>query len=51
MVFHPSNTYHFIFKGIQTSFRFSLISAMKAQRLLERGCASYLASIVDVSVE
>ena len=24
---------------------------MKAQRLLERGCAGYLASIIDVSVE
>ena len=51
VVFHPSNTDQFIFKGVQTRSRFPLISAMKAQRLLEKGCTSYLASIIDVSIE
>ena len=30
VVFHPSDTDQFVFKGIQTSMRFPLISAMKA---------------------
>ena len=51
VVFQPPNTNQFVFKGIQTSSRFLLISAMKAQRLLERGCSGYLANVVDVSVE
>ena len=36
VVSHPLDTNQFVFKGIQTSSRFPLISAMKAQRLLER---------------
>ena len=51
MVFHPPNADQFVFKGIHTSSRFPLISAIKDQRLLERGCIGYLASVVDVSVE
>ena len=34
MVFHPQNIDQFIFKDFQISSRFSLILAMKAQRLL-----------------
>ena len=51
MVLHPPDTNQFIFKGVQIISKFPLISIMKAQRLLFRGCAGYLARIVDVSVE
>ena len=51
VVFRPPDTDQFVFKGIQSSSRFPLISTMKAQRLLEKGCTSYLASVVDVSIE
>ena len=51
VVFHPPDIDQFIFTGIHISLRFSLISAMKAQKLLDKGCMSYLASVVDVSVE
>ena len=51
VVFHPLDTDQFVFQGIHTSSRFPLILATKAQRLLEKGCTGYLASVVDVSVE
>ena len=51
VVFHPPNTDQFIFKSVQTSSRFSLILAMKAHGLLDRGCTGYLDSIIDVSIE
>ena len=51
VVFHPPDIDPFVFKGIQTSLGIPLISAIKAQRLLDRGCTCYLDSVVDVFVE
>ena len=42
VIFHPLDTNKFIFKGIQTSSRIPLISAMKAQRLLDTWLASLM---------
>ena len=51
VIFHPPDIDQFIFMGIHISSRFPWILAMNPQRLLDRGCTSYLASIIDVSVE
>ena len=51
VVFHHLDTDQFTFKGILINPRFLFISAMKAQRLLDKGRTGHLASIVDVSVE
>ena len=51
VVFHPPDTDQFIFKGIHISLRFHLISTMKAQKLLDKGCTGYLVRFVDVFVE
>ena len=51
VIFHPPDADQFILVGTQSKAKFPLISAMKAHKLLEKGCTGYLASIVDTSVE
>ena len=41
----------FTFVGTNKRMSLSIISAMKASKLLRNGCIAYLASVVDVSVE
>ena len=38
----------FIFDGIMKSFKFPLISVLKAQHLLEAGCEGYLVSVMSI---
>ena len=51
MVFNPLNEPSFRFIGSKPMLCIPIISAMKARRMLNKGCMRYLASIVDASKE
>ena len=51
MTFHPPNADHFVLVGTRYKTKFPLISAMKAQKLLEKDGIGYLASVFDISIE
>ncbi|KAK6115653.1 hypothetical protein DH2020_007922 [Rehmannia glutinosa] len=49
VTFQPPEEDPFTFVGITTRFRFPIISALKAQRLLNAGCEGYLVNIMSMN--
>ena len=49
--FQPPGEEQFVFNGVLRQGRLQVISAMKARRMLNKGCIGYLASVVDTTVE
>ncbi|KAI3443818.1 hypothetical protein Pfo_000483 [Paulownia fortunei] len=51
VIFQPPGEEQFMFNGISFSRSLPIISALKAQKMLNKGCVGYLASVLDTSVE
>ena len=51
VMFQPEGGETFFFMGETTGFRMPLISTLKAERMIYKGCQAYLASIVDMAGE
>ena len=51
VLFQPPSEPNFKFIRIQPNLKISIISAMKARRMLNKGCIGYLASIMNASKE
>ena len=51
VTFQPPEEEEFLFIGTTKKLRTTVISVMKAKRLLDSGCVGYLASVVDTSLE
>ena len=51
VIFQPPGEEQFMFNGISFSQSLPIISALKAQKMLNKGCVGYLASVLDTSVE
>ena len=51
VLFQPQSEPNFNFIGIQPNLKIFIISAMKARRMLNKGCTGYLASIMNASKE
>ncbi|KAI3450341.1 hypothetical protein Pfo_007006 [Paulownia fortunei] len=51
VIFQPLGEEQFMFNGISFSRSLPIISALKAQKMLNKGCVGYLASVLDTSVE
>ncbi|KAI3443877.1 hypothetical protein Pfo_000542 [Paulownia fortunei] len=51
VIFQPPGEEQFMFNGISFSRSLPIISALKAQKMLNKGCVGYLASILDTLVE
>ena len=49
--FQPPGEEQFVFNGVPRQRKLQVISAMKAKRMLNRGCMGYLASVMDTTVE
>ena len=51
VLFQPPSEPNFKFIRIQPNLKISIISAMKARRMLNKGCTGYLVSIMNASKE
>ena len=51
VIFQPPGEEQFMFNGISFSRSLPIIFALKAQKMLNKGCVGYLASVLDTSVE
>ena len=50
-MFQPSEGENFEYKGMPRGSRWLVVSAVKASRMLIKGCIGYLASVVDTMIK